>query len=427
LTRGSFRQPELGRKARIPRHHLVEAQTLRLSRIRLSLSLRTLLMLILVIALWLGWRVDKAHRQSHAISQVEKYNGYVRFDYEYLNGKEIPNPEPKGPKWLRQHLGDDYFREVSRVIYVDQPLSDATLAPLTDLSAIEELRFLTRMHHGKDPVDPPPGLERLTESGLSRLEALTRLRRVEFYDMELTGSMLRHLNRSTQLEELKVFEGDGIEGGISDEGMPPLGAMPRLRVLSLWCHRITGSCLGPLRRSRSLEELEFYGSPLSAVGFENIGAIANLKVLYFNEVDVSDRNLSDLRNLTGLTKLTLDNNQSKITDAGLVHLRGMTRLEWLDLTGCKITGRGLASLKNMTQLKRLCLGWTQVDNPGLEVIAGFPKLECLELHQTKITDVGLVHLRGLKNLRSLSSIGTAVTPQALDELKTAIPTLSEVR
>jgi hypothetical protein len=310
---------------------------------------------------------------------------------------------------------------------VDQPLSDATLAPLTELSAIEELCFLTRMHHGKYPVDPPPGLERLTESGLSRLEALTRLRRVEFRDMELTGSMLRHLNRSTQLEELKVFEGDGIEGGISDEGMPPLGAMPRLRALSLWCHRITGSCLGPLRRSRSLEELEFYGSPLSAVGFENIGAIANLKVLYFNEVDVSDRNLSDLRNLTGLTRLTLDNNQSKITDAGLVHLRGMTRLEWLDLTGCKITGRGLASLKNMTQLKRLCLGWTQVDNPGLEVIAGFQKLECLELHQTKITDVGLVHLRGLKNLRTLSSIGTAVTPQALAELKTAIPTLSEVR
>ena len=127
MTRGSFRQPELGRKARIPRHHLVEARTLRLSRIRLSLSLRTLLMLILVIALWLSWRVDKAHRQSHAIAQVEKYNGYVRFDYEYVNGKEIPNPEPKGPKWLRQHLGEILPRGEPSDLR-DQPLSDATLA-----------------------------------------------------------------------------------------------------------------------------------------------------------------------------------------------------------------------------------------------------------------------------------------------------------
>jgi Leucine-rich repeat (LRR) protein len=357
-------------------------------------------MIILAIAVWLGWRVDKAHRQSRAIAQVEKYNGYVRFDYEYVNGKEIPNSGPKAPKWLRQHLGEDYFREVSRVIYVDQPLSDATLAPLTELSAIEELCFLTRLAHGKAPVDPPPGLERLTESGLARLEGLTQLRRVDFDDMELTGSMLRHLNHSTQLEALKVFE-DRVKGGITDEGLPPFGAMTRLRVLSLWCHRITGSCLEPLRGSRSLEELEFSGSPLSTAGFENIGAITNLKSLYFNQVDVSDRNLSDLRHLTGLTSLTLRNNRSGITDAELIHLSGMTRLEWLDLAGCKITGRGLASLKNMTQLKRLCLGWTQVDDSGLEVIAGFPELRELELHQTKITDLGLVHLRGLKNLREL--------------------------
>jgi hypothetical protein len=136
---------------------------------RLRLSLRMLLLFILVAALWLGWRVDKARRQHHAIAQVENYNGYVRFDYEFADGREIPDAQPRVPKWLRRHLGDDYFRQVSRVIYVDQPLSDATLAPLTDLSAIEELRFLTRMWHVKAPVDPPPGLERLTEAGLSRL------------------------------------------------------------------------------------------------------------------------------------------------------------------------------------------------------------------------------------------------------------------
>lgn len=203
--------------------------------------------------------------------------------------------------------------------------------------------------------------------------------------------------------------------------------MPRLRVLSLWCHRITGSCLEPLRGSRSLEELQCYGIPISTAGFENIGAITNLKDLYFNQVDVNDRNLLDLRHLTRLTRLTLDSNRSKITDAGLIHLNGMTRLEWLELTGSKITGRGLDSLREMKQLKRLGLGWTQVDDIGLEVIAGFSKLERLELHQTKVTDAGLVCLMGLKNLRELSLIGTAVSPQAIDDLKKAIPTLTDAR
>jgi hypothetical protein len=401
---------------------------MRLPRLRFTSSVRSLLLLILVLGLWFGWEENKARRQKRAVAEVKKYNGYVDYDYEYAAGKKLNAATPRAPAWLRRAFGDEYFQEVSRVIYVDQPISDATLAPLDDLSGIEELCFLSRMgHHTLPEVEPPPGLDELTESGLSRLEGLTRLRRLEFENRELTGSMLRHLSRSTQLEELKIFEGDGIEGGITDEGMPPLGAMPRLRVLSLWCPRITGACLKPLRGSRSLAELEFYGSPLSSAGFANIGAITNLKDLYFNQVDVSDSNVSDLRNLTGLTRLTLSNNQSKITDAGLVHLSGMTRLEWLDLTGSKITGRGLASLNKMKQLKRLCLGWTQVDDLGLEVVAGFSKLEYLELHQTRVTDAGLARLKGLKNLNTLSLVGTAVTPQAVDDLKKAISALAETR
>lgn len=396
-------------------------------RIRLTLSLRVLLLLILVAALWLGWRVDKARRRRNAIAQVEKYNGYVDFDYQFVNGNEIPDAQPKAPTWLRRNLGDDYFRNVCRVYYSNQPLSDATLAPLKDLSAIEELSFSKSFYHGKAPVDPPPGLDRLTEAGLTRFDGLTRLRRLNIGYMELTGSMLRYLNHCTQLEELEITELENIEGGISDEDMPALGSMPRLRVLSLWNLQVTGSCLKRLRRSSSLEKLSLIGNPLSTAGFENIGGITSLKDLLIDQIEIGDRNLSSIRNLTGLTRLMLGNSRSKITDAGLIHLSGMTRLEWLDLTGSKITGRGLALLKEMKQLKRLCLGATRVDDLGLEVIAGFPKLETLELHQTKITDAGLVYLRRLKNLRELSVTSTAVTPRAVDELKRALATLTETR
>lgn len=142
---------------------------------------------------------------------------------------------------------------------------------------------------------------------------------------------------------------------------------------------------------------------------------------------VSDRNLSALRNLTGLTRLTVDHLglQSGITDGGLVYLSNMTRLESLDLTGCQITGRGLAALRNLKRLKRLSLGWTQVDDAGLEVIGGFPLPESLEIYPTKITNAGLVHLRGLTNVRRLWASDNAVRRAAIDELKKANPLLKE--
>lgn len=192
---------------------------------------------------------------------------------------------------------------------------------------------------------------------------------------------------------------------------------------------ITQGYLEQVRGSKSLQELEFYGSPISSIGYDNIGAIPNLRELYFNQVNVCDDNLACFKNLTNLTKLTLENNSDRvqISDAGLVPLGGMTRLEWLNLTGSRVTGQGLASLKALKKLRRLYLGWTQVDDAGLEVIASFPHLEVMELHQTKITDAGLARLKGLTNLRELSLIYTKVSEKAVDELKEAIPTLTNAR
>ncbi len=379
-----------------------------------------LLLIIFVAALWMGWRVNMANRQREAIAQVKKYNGFMSFDYEFANGKWTPRAEPKGLAWFRRNVGEDYFREAFRVTYIDQPPSDATLAPLADLNRIQELLFLTRIHHTLPAVAPPPGMDQLTEAGLLRLEGLTNLRRIEFEAVEHAGSLLPHFSKSVRLEELKVSEGDFTE--INDDMLPNFGAMPRLRTLSLWCKHVNGACLKPLRGSKSLESLEFFGSKLSEASFEHIGTMTNLKALHLYQVEVSDANLSNLRSLASLRSLHLGCRRSKITGAGLANLSSMVRLESLDLTGCKITRSGLASLKEMKHLKALYLGWTDIDDGDLAIISSFPQLEDLELYQTKITNAGLVHLRKLKTLKRLNVLFTAVTKQARRELEADLPT-----
>ena len=79
----------------------------------------------------------------------------------------------------------------------------------------------------------------------------------------------------------------------------------------------------------------------------------------------------------------------KITDAGLVHLKGLASLTELDLPKY-ITDAGLVHLKELK------------------------KLESLSLFYTKVTDAGLGHLKELTSLQSLRSVGLGHRSPTLD-------------
>ncbi len=86
--------------------------------------------------------------------------------------------------------------------------------------------------------------------------------------------------------------------------------------------------------------------------------------------------------------------KSTVTDAGLGHLKGLTRLQSLDLYGTKITDVGLDSLKGLTNLQSLDLSNTKVTDAGLEHLKGFTKLHTLYLMlATEVTDEAMKNLR----------------------------------
>ena len=57
---------------------------------------------------------------------------------------------------------------------------------------------------------------------------------------------------------------------------------------------------------------------------------------------------------------------TKITNAGLVHLEGLTKLQTLDLQNTKVTDAGLVHLKGLTKLQRLSLSFTKVTDAGVK-------------------------------------------------------------
>ena len=67
----------------------MERATVKAPRRRLSLSLRESMLLVLGLGLWLGWQARLAREQREAVAAIEEYGGFVRFDWEFVDGKPV--------------------------------------------------------------------------------------------------------------------------------------------------------------------------------------------------------------------------------------------------------------------------------------------------------------------------------------------------
>ena len=121
-----------------------------------------------------------------------------------------------------------------------------------------------------------------------------------------------------------------------------------------------------------------------------------------------------------LTSLAIPNDAK--TDLGLKHyLAALETHPVLNLGEWRITGDGLVHLKGLTKLQDLNLAQTKITDAGLEHLKGLSKLQELHLESTEITDTGLLHLKGLTKLQRLKLGGTKITDAGVAELQKALP------
>ncbi|MEC9349856.1 MAG: leucine-rich repeat domain-containing protein, partial [Planctomycetota bacterium] len=81
---------------------------------------------------------------------------------------------------------------------------------------------------------------------------------------------------------------------------------------------------------------------------------------------------------------------TQVTDADLADLGVLKKLVGLDLNWTKVTDAGLKHLKGLTNLTSLYLFFnTKVTDAGLEHLRGLTNLTALWLNDTKVTDAGL--------------------------------------
>jgi hypothetical protein len=194
----------------------------------LRLSIRALLVLILLLACWLGWFVRTARLQREAVAAVKKAGGIVWYDWEWKNGDYVQGKsQPPGPKWLVDRIGVDYFSNVTFVNMMRG--SDEDLIRIGHLGRLERLNL-----HGA-PV---------TDVGLAYLKGLAHLQVLDLDETQVTDAGLVHLKRLASLNSIALSK-----TRVTDDGLDHLKELRSLRELILYDGRITDAGAAELRRT----------------------------------------------------------------------------------------------------------------------------------------------------------------------------------
>ncbi len=116
----------------------------------LQFSLRTLLIVVTLLAVACGWlrgKIEAKRRERTAVSLIKRVGGTVYFDIQRTGAArswQALRAEPFGPAWLRSLLGENFFSEIEFVGLVPRTEADdaALDSALQSLEQMPRLQFL---------------------------------------------------------------------------------------------------------------------------------------------------------------------------------------------------------------------------------------------------------------------------------------------
>lgn len=421
-----------------------------------SLSVRSLMVLVLIVGSLVGWYVRQVSVFRGALTTIEAAGGRVWFADQdsYRHGWWV---------WLSQWTGIELFREVTFVhvsrISQDPPAAGQLASPRPSLDDVcAAIRRLGRV--GYVSLDPrsifmtrtpePDPLGALTEVGLAELAA-TPIDDLTIGVDQMTAAMLAQVCRLRQLKELKIDCGS--------TPLPPMGTLRAIAELtqleSLILNdfgELHGDDLASLRPLQALQRLEINPSPLADAVLAPLDALPQLAKVEFRSTRITDAGLSRLvARHPQLKELNLDG--TLLTDRGVESLANLTALKSVYLVGApaakpriapvgrgSLTDASLLALDESWLLKELYLPQGQFTDNGLKALAGLPltglrldsitssgpgfdrllvgrTFQHLELHGPGVTDADLPHLaEHLSSYATLDLSRTAVTDSGMRHL-----------
>jgi hypothetical protein len=261
--------------------------------------------------------------------------------------------------------------------------------------------------------------------------AVTRDARGQVVAVDLRASWVGDSDITSLAEIPTLSRLDLSQTRIDDHGLRQLKNAPAIADLSLrYAELITDQGISVLKTWKHLKRLDIEGTKVTDSALQHLSTLSSLEELNIGYVLVTDAGIEALTSLTNLKELTLGGN--KLTDAGLQPLRELPGLTFLDLGGAQRTDSGLWSVSftqpgleaiaRLKDLRQLRLQGTLISARGLETLKGLARLDRLDLHGcARIADDAVPILAAMPMLHSVDLSGTKVTAVGLETLRRAKP------
>lgn len=137
-------------------------------------------------------------------------------------------------------------------------------------------------------------------------------------------------------------------------------------------------------------------------------------VIHLTATPVSDQQLSELRGVTNLRILKLE--QGRVSPEGLNVLAELPKLDTLWLRNSNVDDAAIRSIVRNQHLAYLNFSQAEFSDAGLQQLLGLPRLKQLRFSSSSVTEQGLLHLSDAPTLRWLHLFDVPMTDRVLAEI-----------
>jgi hypothetical protein len=169
-------------------------------------SLRTLVVFVTLCAIacsWVAVKMKHAREQREAAEAIAEFGAWMKWS------------EPSGPRWVRQLMGDDPFRDVTMACLPRDGFTDSRLGHLKGLSQLQCLILYET---------------NVTDVGMENLRGLRQLQHLILARTGISDAGLEPIKSLSQLRELDLEEDKLTEEGVNKLQL----ALPKCKIS--WSH-----------------------------------------------------------------------------------------------------------------------------------------------------------------------------------------------
>jgi len=225
---------------------------------------------------------------------------------------------------LGGHVGYNPDSDLIDVAFRNQCVSDVNVSALTRLGPLRDLDL---------------SYSRLADADLSFLTSLPAIRGLDASDTNISPGALKQVARCPSIENLYVSR-----TGVDDSGIAAIAGLPKLRTLFLDGTKISDSGLMSLRRARGLEMLSIADTQVTDSGIASLLiCLPHLNGLVLRNCPAGPKAMREIGRLTDLISLNLEG--THVVDGDINWLRGLRKLEGLDVSKTNITHSAIADLE----------------------------------------------------------------------------------